>query len=147
MGGIQYIIAASVCLSFFYGAYRLVFLKSTYFRQARIYLMLSVILSVLIPFSGYRIQTGLSWPEKTGREITVTIENASQGAEKVIPVNSGLLNKLSGIDWPRLTLYLYFGITALLLVRILIMLTMMYIAYRKSLKVHLDDCTLLYNHR
>ena len=53
---LQYILFSSVCLSILYLAFRLIYRNEANFRQMRVFLMGSVLLSLLLPLSNYKIE-------------------------------------------------------------------------------------------
>ena len=56
---LQYILFSSVCLSILYIAFRLIYRNEANFRQMRIFLMSSVLLSLLLPLSHLKLNSGI----------------------------------------------------------------------------------------
>ena len=60
MASIQYIVSATLCLSIAYLAFRLLFDRTANFRQQRVFLILSLAISLVMPLAGFRIDlTGM----------------------------------------------------------------------------------------
>ena len=146
MNLVQYILTVSLCTGIFYTAYRLLFRKSMNFYHARLYLMLSVLLSLMIPLTDYRIDTNLSWPQKnkTTYEITASTENILTAMPETTP---GLLGLIKQADLATIAWWLYIVIAVFFVLRMVVMVSVLAFEYRNALKVHLRDCILLYNHR
>jgi len=156
MQAIQYILMTSVCLSFFYMAYRLIYKRETNFRQLRFYLLGSILLSLLFPFSSYTINTGFyiynSAPDNAIAAEASLANNPSgleqsYGKSAVTGKDPDMYSIVSKIDWPALAIRLYLMVTLVLLIRIAIQLIVLTYQYIKSVKIKFGDCLLLYNHR
>ncbi|HLO57934.1 MAG TPA: M56 family metallopeptidase [Bacteroidales bacterium] len=143
---LRYTLIASVCLGFFYIAYRLLFRQCVNFQHARIFLVASMILSLIIPLSGYTIHTGW-FQKKQAVQVVLTGTNPVN----VIPAgkqsNHGLWLVFLKHNLKKIAIGVYLAIAGILLIRILAMLIILRLQYGKSYKVHLADCILLYNHR
>jgi hypothetical protein len=135
---IQYILFSSVCLSILYIAFRLMYRNDSNFRQMRVFLMGSVLLSLLLPLSHYKIEM---WhPQQNA----VSIHQFINQANKVIatPGTSSM-----NIDWSGIASDIYLLITAIFLIRILLQLIILTFNYIRSEKLKRNDCVLLFNHR
>ena len=135
---IKYILFSSVCLSILYLAFRLIYRNEANFRQMRVFLMGSVLLSLLLPLSNYKI--GI-WSKSQN---TINIHQFINPAHAVSPVpESASLN----IDWTGIAIDIYLLITAIFLIRILLQMIILSFNYIKSQKLKRNDCVLLLNHR
>ncbi len=135
---IKYILFSSVCLSILYLAFRLIYRNEANFRQMRVFLMGSVLLSLLLPLSNYKI--GI-WNKSQN---TINIHQFINPAHAVGPVpESASLN----IDWTGIAIDIYLLITAIFLIRILLQMIILSFNYIKSQKLKRNDCVLLLNHR
>ncbi|HEX2396354.1 MAG TPA: M56 family metallopeptidase [Bacteroidales bacterium] len=146
MNYIQYILIVSVCLGLFYTAYAVIFRKNMNFRHARIYLIASIILSLLIPLTRYKIETGIKWPAQNNETVLVIANTTTESGAPIITRTNGLWEKIKNSDPITLIIWTYLFVTILFILRILIILSLLAIRYRISYKVHFSDCVLLYNH-
>lgn len=135
---LQYILFSSVCLSILYLAYRLIYRNEANFRQMRVFLMGSVMLSLLLPLSHYKIEV---WNKPHN---TVNIHQYINPASAVSPVPE---NTSLNIDWTGIAIDIYLLITVIFLIRLLLQLSILAFNYIKSEKLKRNDCVLLLNHR
>jgi beta-lactamase regulating signal transducer with metallopeptidase domain len=135
---IQYILFSSVCLSMLYLAYRMIYRNETNFRQMRVFLMGSVMLSLLLPLSNYKIEV---WHKPYN---TVSIPQFINSTHAVIAVPE--YTSLN-FDWTGIAIDLYLLITAVFLIRLFLQLIILAFNYIKSEKLKRNDCVLLFNHR
>ena len=135
---IQYILFSSVCLSILYITFRLIYRNESNFRQMRIYLMGSVILSLLLPLSNYKIEV---WNKPHN---TINLYRYINPTDAVSPVPE---NTSLNIDWSGIAIDIYFLITVIFLLKILLQLIVLAFNYLKSEKLKRNDCVLLFNHR
>ncbi len=136
---LQYILISSVCLSLFYIAYKLTFSKETNFRQLRIYLMVSVLLSLLVPFNNYTIE--LRAPESS---YTVLQPVTTQPGSSDLPVEN---TARPPVNWTGIAIQLYVLIALLLIGRIFLQIIVLTINYMKAEKMKHGDCVILTHHR
>ena len=119
-----YIVLASCCLTLFYIAFRLIFNSDRNFFQARMFLLTSIAISLIIPFSNYRINT-LSL-QKVKNFSPVTIENTGdQGQPAFLITEQEILGTWDKIRARKDMLYkagiaLYAFIALILLARIIL---------------------------
>ncbi len=134
---------ASLCIATFYAVYLLLFRKGIRFVHARIYLLTSLVLSLLIPLTGYKIDLGFNWPAEQKSVITVVSE-----APQLIQVQPDMTvaSFWERIGFSGILIFVYFTVTTLLLLRLVLSVLFLYFRFRISYKVHLPDCILLYNH-
>ena len=100
MSVIQYILIVSVCLSIFYLAFRLIYKDETNFKQLRLYLMGSILLSLLVPVNNYTIEIGRKNNNSVSlHEVSPQVVIADQEIEP---------QTKSAINWPSFALNLYF---------------------------------------
>ncbi len=134
-----YILLSSACLSILYLAYRLIYIRQASFRELRLYLLGSVIISLLVPLSQYRIELHQQKASYT------VIQAADQPQAKTIQSieNHSKLN----INWQTAALVLYLFITVLLLSRIILQLLVLTYNYFTSVKMKDSGFVILLNHR
>jgi beta-lactamase regulating signal transducer with metallopeptidase domain len=135
---LQYILFSTVCLSILYIAFRLIYRNDVNFSQMRIFLMGSVLLSLLLPMSNYKIEV---WNKPHN---TVSIHQIINQANAVSPVPE---NNSLNIDWTGIAIDIYLLITAVFLIRLILQLIILAFNYLKSEKLKRNDCVLLINHR
>ncbi|HAF27627.1 MAG TPA: hypothetical protein DCG75_01135 [Bacteroidales bacterium] len=144
----QYLIVSSICISVTYIAYRLVLRNETNFKQLRIYLLLSIFISGLIPLSNFTIDVGLyqsqaiTSPNIGPVNSDVIMHNFVN--EEVIVANQKSF--IENINWASLTLDIYRSIAIILILRILIQVLVLFYKYFKSEKVKRGKHILIYNH-
>lgn len=136
---IQYILMASACLSLFYLAYRMVYHHETNFRQLRIFLMGSVVLSLLIPFNPYTIDLVPDNTSVLTRQESVTLMLPADPAETGQPVHV--------LNWQRMAMQIYFLIALILVSRIVLQLVTLALQYLRAEKIRQDGCVILLHHR
>jgi beta-lactamase regulating signal transducer with metallopeptidase domain len=144
----QYLIVSSICISVIYIAYRLVLWNETNFRQLRIYLLLSIFISGLIPLSNFTIDVGLyqsqaiTSPNIGPVNSDVVLHNFVN--EEVIVADQKSF--IENINWVSLALNIYRIIAIILILRILIQVLVLFYKYFKSEKVKRGKHILIYNH-
>jgi hypothetical protein len=152
MQPLLYILISSGCLSIFYLAYRLIFKNEANFSQLRVYLLGSVVLSLLVPLNPLVVDLGYSL--SGGARKTTTVAQ---------PTNRDTANQLSidallrlaaernsakiAVDWRRMAVIVYAAVSLLLLLRIMFQLGFLLIQYLKSEKVKYGAYIILYNGR
>ena len=121
----KYLLVSTICLSIFYITYRLVLRKETNFRQLRVYLLLSILISCLIPFSKFSINIDLNFNKS--QEInssTIAAENNEiilrdfVNGESVIVENQK--SNFRNINWLTLLKKVYRIVSLVMILRILI---------------------------
>jgi len=155
MNVFQYIVTSSACLSIFYIAYRLVFRNETNFRQLRAYLLISILLSILIPFNNIKINLDLLLDQNAVE--TTSFETLTENNPDIYISNlandafTGFKNKASGIQTIINCLVIikiaYCILTVLLLARIFLQILFVVIKYLKSTRIKEDDFVLIRNDR
>jgi hypothetical protein len=134
-----HILLSSACLSIFYLAYKLVYIRKANFRELRVYLLGSLLISLFVPFSNYRIEL------RNKQDTHVVMQDpGSQQAKWIQPV---AVQPKTKINWQAAALSLYLLITFVLLGRIVLQLVVLTYNYFKSDKIRGDSCVILLNHR
>lgn len=133
----------------------LVFRNEVNFRQVRIYLLSSIVLSVLMPLSSYRINVDFS-KNNTFVQSVFNGKSVQEQSESTLitPINNSLLGSRekellhqTSIKWRKLFLTLYFIASIVLLLRIGIQIIVLSIQYLNSKKVKQGRYTFIYNNR
>lgn len=138
MNLMQYILISSVCLTVFYLFYLLLFRNETNFRQLRFYLLISILLSILMPLNGFRLHI---LPEKHQQTLVIEKLKDPGSAYVIKQIDKPKVNWISVLKW------FYLVVLWVLLGRILIQMTAMGLIYAKSKKERMGKCVLVYNTR
>ena len=151
----KYLIFASAGISLFYVSYLLLLRKKDDFKLLRIYLMGSVLLSLLIPLTNFKINTGISFLENEPEQVIIHYSSSGNAlANDNITDQTGIwknvtdwFSQLSDLNWGTLIINLYLIVCLFLLLRIVLQIILLINQYLKSTKIKHDDCILLYNDR
>jgi beta-lactamase regulating signal transducer with metallopeptidase domain len=100
--------------------------------------MSSVLLSLLLPLSNYKIELLQKQPSTVSIHQIINQVNTVETVPEATSLN---------IDWTGIAIDIYLLITALFLIRILLQLVILAFNYIKSEKLKRNDCVLLLNHR
>ncbi|MBN1187513.1 MAG: hypothetical protein JXB49_34875 [Bacteroidales bacterium] len=147
----QYILLSTSCLSLAYAFYRMLFSRETNFRQLRIYLLASILLSLLIPLTNYQIDIPDINRRIYNKEITEEFQSSSENAIPTVPVTNSDANTVEEKDagntifWKYIVLYGYFIVMTVLLLRIFYQVMQLLICFLKSEKKSHDNFRLVYN--
>jgi hypothetical protein len=151
----KYVLISTVGLSFFYSSYLLIFKNETNFRQLRFYLIVSILISLLMPVSNFRININFSGNQHT--VIPDAPDQALKGnAEQFYQTsvendrtvsNNNIFSIQHKVNWLAFLRKFYFLISMLLLTRILIQIILLTIQYFKSEKEKIEKYTIIYNDR
>lgn len=115
----NYLIISNICLVISFLMFRLLNRDETMFRQRRIYILLSIILSLTLPFSNFIIRM----PQPTNVVVLNTFNefaNINSQTEIKDTINSGGFDTLS---------YIYFAVLALFILNILLQLLRVFWLY------------------
>ncbi|NOQ24069.1 MAG: hypothetical protein GQ564_01795 [Bacteroidales bacterium] len=147
----KYLLISTICLSAFYITYRLVFRKETNFRQLRVYLLLSILISGLIPFSKFSINIDLNPNES--QEInssTIAPENNEIILQDFVNGEFAIVedqkSNFQNINWLALLMKVYHIVSSAMILRILIQILFLFYKYFKSDKIINGKHILIYNH-
>lgn len=147
----KYLLISTICLSIFYITYRLVFRKETNFRQLRVYLLLSILISGLIPFSKFSINIDLNLNKS--QEInssTIAAENNEIVLRDFVNGESVIVEDqksiFQNINWSALLMKVYRIVSLAMILRILIQVIFLFFKYFKSDKIIKGKHILIYNH-
>ena len=113
-----YLLKVSAGTTLFYLLYLLLFSKDTFYLRNRIFLILTLILPAILPVLKIPVLSNSAPAESSGvMENIIFSENAFETTVS-IPINS--------FDYNRLFVWIYFGITGILLLRVVISLISTY---------------------
>src|SRR5512133_2599722 len=108
MNILRYILSSSVCLLIAYCVFRLVFRHDNMFRHQRLFLDATLILSLLLPATRFRIEL----PNQEVKTVTIMADQTTGYIVTDIP---GAENPVKTIDYSALLLYIYMTVMSLLL--------------------------------
>lgn len=137
MNPIQYIIVASIILSIFYIVYRVLFQNVANFNQLRIYLLVSILVSVVVPLLNISVNIDLFSAPKT--QIPLPFHKLTTTAN--IPSISAPVEQ--SIDWNQIIKSIYYVISTILIIRILLVTLALVIRFYKSERMKLGNYTLI----
>jgi hypothetical protein len=136
---LRYAGIASLCLSVFYLAYRLVFKKEENLYQMRIFLLISVALSLLLPLYGGRIDIPFMH-----RDQQVVYQYNLPEPTGTVPSDMPMQKS---IHWSALLLNIYMIVAGVLMLRIIFQLVILSWHYLKSKKIYQQHYVVLVNQR
>ncbi len=146
----RFILISAVCVSAAYIIYRLFFRKETNFHQLRAYLLVSIIISVLLPFNTYKINPSFLQNKSAVSEINFWKNHAvnTEATNAKIGLNLETeVQKSFTVDWIRLIRWSYILIVSVLLFRILLQVIFLVYKYLISEKEKCGKYVLIRNHR
>jgi len=153
----QYILMASVCLSISYIAYLVFFRTDNNFKQLRFFILGSIVLSMILPLSTFKINIGLFQNQK--EEINIIPNNSKIVSENTyLPENidnsneysknnTALKSNLNKINWLFYIKYIYITISMFLIFKMLYHIIILLFQYYKSKKVKYAHYTIISNKR
>lgn len=137
---LQYLLLSTVCISFSYIAFRLIIKTSTKFRIQRLFIILTLFLSLLLPLSGFRIVIG-EFPEVN--------MNPGSDNEKITTLQTMQPFLLSDNGtrhaYYKIIYLVYFAVTFFLLFSIILQLLKTYRLYRKSQRSRYNNIIIVTN--
>lgn len=142
------LIISTIILSIVYIFFRLFFRNETNFKQLRAYLLLSILVSLLLPFNTIKINT--SFMQKQVINITEDVNYN----DKIISdnqVNDPILkNKVISVDktfnWFLFIKIIYILVVCILLLRVLIQIIVLIYKFLRSDRKRMPNCILVYDH-
>lgn len=142
---IRYILISTFCLSILYLGYLVFQKKQTQFQQLRYFLLFSVLLSILLPLSTYRIDLKLSKDRYAIEEINQIAGNAEIKTEGFIINQSNIQQPKGYRNWSLGSFLIAFYLIGLsfLLCRLLVHLTKIFYLYGTSVKIKQDNIVIL----
>lgn len=143
----RYIVISTVSLSFLYILYRILFKNETNFKQLRIYLLLSIIISLLLPLNNFEISFQLLHSQTINIPNVIETNNNIdfQNNDKIV-LETGQMPFYKTIDWIFVIRAIYFLVAFVLLIRVLIQIIVLIKRFLVSVKIHYEGYTLIYNH-
>lgn len=134
----MYLLKASACLTIFYLGFLILFRNSAAFGQQRLFLLLSVFLAFALPLNQFSLRTMSTTPE-VHRSFQAQTPNVPELNNNLVQNQHGLIQpaeiknlSLATLDPWRYAYLLYFSITSLLLLRILLGIIRFLIIMTKS---------------
>jgi hypothetical protein len=155
MSYFTYILISTICLSFSYGIFIVLFRKETRFHQSRFFLMASIFISMLMPLNRYKIDIRLSEPHRAVQ--TEIQQKLVPQQQEVISSNTlearkenhslASASRLGRVNMWGVLQIIYFSIGIILVIRILLQIMIIVACYLKSKKIKIDNQIIIYNSR
>lgn len=145
MNYIQYILTVSICLSIFYIFYRLMFRNVVNFNQLRLYLLASIVISVILPLTGVSLNMDKVVNMFAGPNVTIPLP--VQETEMLANYPAINTPAQQSISWGNVAKGIYLIVAVILLIRIAIQIIGMVIYYYRSERVKLGRYILVLNNR
>lgn len=141
MNTIQYIIASSIILSIFYISYRVIFRNVANFNQLRVYLLISILVSVIVPLMNISINIDIFKNLSTETKATIP----THFYELTTTAESPLINESieRNIDWNLIVKSIYYAVSTILLIRILLVAVALVTRFYKSEREKVGNYTLI----
>jgi len=147
MNILLYIFISSVCLSIFFTVYKLMFRNESNFSQLRLYLLASIIISLILPSTSISINVdflkNLFTPEAQSL-VNVIKENSIVTSSNL---NIDNTPNQASVDWLTLFIGLYYTVSIALITRIMVQLFTMIILYYRSERVRMGKYVIVTNSR
>jgi beta-lactamase regulating signal transducer with metallopeptidase domain len=132
MNILRYILSSSACLLIAYCVYRLVFRHDNMFRHQRLFLVATLILSLLLPATRFRI-------ELQKQEVNTFTLRADQNAGYELTEITRAENPVKTINYAALLLYMYLTVMSLLLLNTVYQVLRIAFVIRSSRKEQYND--------
>jgi len=150
MTGLQYVLLSSICLSITYIIYLLLFRNEGNFKQVRIYFLISITISILIPLNSFQLN------KKFIKEISLfefSLSNNKTVIDESATTNTYLNEDKSSFslffeeNWKPLSKTIYLFVAILLISRLIIHIITLYVTYLKSDKKKNGRFIIIYTKR
>lgn len=143
----KFIIISTVCISIFYIVYRILLRNEINFQHLRIYLLLSIFISVTLPLSNFTIDLGLEASKtESVMHSTVNQEIVPVTITKAYNVPDKQESFLKSVNWFLILQKVYRIIAVLLISRLLIQFLYLCYKFWISKRVTKGKNVFLYNH-
>ncbi|MES2827590.1 MAG: M56 family metallopeptidase [Bacteroidota bacterium] len=111
-----YLLKVSACLSLFYGFYHFFLRKLTFFNVNRYYLLGTLVVSLLIPFVEFEIQSSSYQPVQSVEKAVFTtwVDNDPSvgGGDKQVDTKASGVVTANPVDWQKIVVITYWGVAA-----------------------------------
>ncbi len=129
----DFLLKSSIVLLVFYAGYWFLLRKGTHFKQNRIYLLVGLLFSLILPFLSFRL------PDTSQTEIMITLDSIDIG----VVSTSIIVAQNKGVNFIGIVQIIYFSVTAILLLRLLFQFYLLWKLYRQSEKEVLEGAKVL----
>ena len=152
MGYLQYLIILTISISLFYFGYLLFFRKERNFRQIRLYLLVSVIISLILPLNTYEI--ALSFYNDQGKiverseKVIQSPDNTKSGTVNIVNeniINNENIKSNTQLPWFDIAWSIYFFGALFFIARIISQLIIITKVYLNSKRIKTEDHVIIYN--
>ena len=145
---IRYMLISTICLSIFYLGYLFFMRRETRYDHLRYFLLISMLLSLLIPLSRFELALNYSPHKISQNEISEPIKTLKpENTLSNINPDTTLAHKNAARNREKILLYSYLLGVCLLLFRLMVHIISIIRLYINSDKVRHSQVTLLINHR
>jgi len=117
----DFLLKSSIVLLVFYAVYWFLLRKGTHFKHNRIYLLVGLLFSLILPFLSFQL------PDTSQTKIMITLDSIDIGA-----VSTAVAEQDKGISFVEILQIIYFSIAAILLLRLLLQFYLLLKLYRQS---------------
>ena len=129
----DFLLKSSIVLLVFYAVYWFLLRKGTHFKHNRIYLLMGLLFSLILPFLSFQL------PNTSQTEIMITLDSIDIGA-----VSSAVVTEQDkGISVIEILQIIYFSIATILLLRLLFQFYLLLKLYRQSEKETIEGTKVL----
>lgn len=144
---LRYIIVSSISIAILFTVYKIIFKKSTDIRSRRFFLMISLVISLILPFNTISIDVNLL-PQKKENTNTPTnkkmfLLNQPESVSKNILSEMPLANKKT--NWGQIISIIYLSVSLGIMFRILFQLTSVLLCYIKNKRIEYKGYSLVIN--
>ncbi|KPK81595.1 MAG: hypothetical protein AMS27_15355 [Bacteroides sp. SM23_62_1] len=145
-----YLLKSTLYISICYLFYRVFMRNDPNFKIIRLFLISSMIISLLLPLSNYSIDTGISIPSSSGLNIENNVGDQAVPSFNYIPgigmdMSAVTQNNEQTVPWTIIIPIIYGIVAIYFLARMIKQLLVVLVCYFRSTKVKRDGFTYIYN--
>lgn len=134
---LRYIIISSVSLAILFIVYKIIFRKSPDFRSQRFFLIISLIISLVLPFNNFCVDVHLYHLKKentiNASNNTLVLLSRPESVSKVDPTNRSMV--ADETNWFQIISIIYLCVSLAIILRIIFQLSSVLICYIKNKKL------------
>lgn len=144
----KYLLISTISLSVLYLVYRMIFNNETNFKNLRAYLLISILISLILPFNSYNVYINFDQSSTVQKVETTNVETKSEPIilpEKQTRTDESSVTLIKSINWVNILRILYLAISLILLLRISIQVFKLLIRYFSSDRIKKQTYIFVYN--
>ncbi len=138
-----YIALSAICLSVFYGIFKILLKSDMAFKTMRLYLMSAFLISIVLPFTNFQLELPSYNIGSSNEKIVVSEEqgikddNSADYCIQDAGTSIAVLSEAGNKKWnyKRVLALIYFGITCVLGIRLLISLSRIFLLWYNSVSI------------